>query len=126
VTLEIGQVLVEDPQARDPVRDLGSPPRDERRQRPVGLGAVAGVAPGGDPSRIVERDLEAPEVDQEPKVLEIRLCVLAVVVLAPSGTRQPARALVEANGVRRDPDPAGELPDPHAGSKPWSFSNVKP
>ena len=58
-------------------------------------------------------------------MVDIRLAVLAVGVLAPAGAREPAGSLVEPDRVGRHPDTFRQLADPHRRSKPWSASNVK-
>ena len=91
----------------------------------VEFAAVAGMTPARDLRRVVERHVEPAQVDQEPQVLDIRLAVLAVGVLAPVGPREPAGSLVEPDRVGRHPDTFRQLADPHRRSKPWSASNVK-
>ena len=91
----------------------------------VEFAAVAGMTPARDLRGVVERHVEPAQVDQEPQVLDIRLAVLAVGVLAPVCAREPAGSLVEPDRVGRHPDPFRQLADPHRRSKPWSASNVK-
>ena len=75
--------------------------------------------------RVAEWDIEPTKLDQQAQVLDVRLTVLAVVVVPPRGRREPARSLVEADGVGRHADLSREFTDPHDGRKPWSGSNVK-
>ena len=68
------------------------------------VAAVPGMAPAGDPGRIVEREIEAAKVDDQAQVLDIGRAVFAVRVVSPTGSRKPPRALVEAHRVGRDAD----------------------
>jgi hypothetical protein len=62
------------------------------------------MAPAGDPGGILEREIEPAQVDDQPQVLDVGSAVLAVRVVAPTGARPRGnRALVEPDGVRRDP-----------------------
>ena len=67
------------------------------------------MAPAGDPSGILERDVEPTQVDDQAQVFDIRRAVLAVVVVPPSRTRKPARSLVESHRVGRDADLAAPI-----------------
>ena len=85
---------VERLEAGDTVRDDRPAIRDQPRQLARRLGAVARVAPRRDLRRVVERDVEAAEVDQQPQVLDVGLAVVAVVVVAAAPARgsQPERS----------------------------------
>ncbi len=113
VPLERGQACVERLQPGDPRGDVGASPTDKIGQLRTGVGAVAGVAPASDAGRIVEGHVEPAQLDEQPKVLDLALGVVAIGVDLAGGSWQPARALVEADGVGRDADPPGELADPH-------------
>ena len=78
----------------------------------------------GDQGRVLEWDIEASQVDQKAQVLDVGLAVLAIGVVASRGPREPARALVEADGVGRDTDLRGKFAGPRRRSKPWSDSHV--
>ena len=62
---------------------------------------------------VFERDVQPTKVDQQSQMLDVRLAVLAVVVVASCRAREPARTLVEADRVRRHPDLSREFADPH-------------
>ena len=116
VPLERREPVVERAQARDPLVDRGPARRDQGRQGGVRVEAVARVAPGRDLRRVRGGDVEAAQVDQQAKVLDVLGRVLAVRVRLPRGPRQPPRALVEPDGVRRHADPVRKLADPHVRS----------
>ena len=65
VGLQSGKPRVQHMKAGDPIGDVGSPLIDEARQFVGRLGAMTRVAPAGDPGSILERDIEAPQVDQQ-------------------------------------------------------------
>jgi hypothetical protein len=111
------QLVVEGTQAGEPASDIGTALGDERGQLGGRLRAVAGMTPARDPGRIRQGHIQPPELDEQPQVLDILLVVLAICVVATGRTRQPPRPLVEAHGVGRHPDLAGELSDPHAGQE---------
>src|SRR5262245_31155499 len=120
-----GEAPIEGAEPSDPLGDLGPSLLDQFWQLRGRLAAMARMAPAGDPGRVVEREVKPAQLDQQSQVLDRGLVVLAVVVVATAGRRQPPRALVEPDRVRRDPDLASELTDAHDGSKPWRGSNVK-
>ena len=93
MAFEPAKPSVEGLESGDPLRDLGPPFADEPRQLGGRVGAVAGVAPARDPAGVVERDVEPAEVDQQAQVLDVRLAVVAIVVV-PSRARgsQPDRS----------------------------------
>ena len=109
VAEESRQPGVQGLQPRDALGDLGSPSIDQARQLGGRVPAVPGVAPARDPGGILERDVEPPQVDDQAQVLDVRRSVLAVGVVPSGRTRQPARAFVEADGVRRDADLVGPV-----------------
>ena len=76
-----------------------APLADQPRELFCGVGAVAGMAPARDLACVTEWDIEAAKLDQEAQMFDVRLAVLAVVVVPPRGRREPARSLVEANGI---------------------------
>jgi hypothetical protein len=119
-----GQPSVEVLQSPDPIGDLCAPLLDHARQLRGRVRTVPGVAPARDLRRVLEREIEAAKVDDQAKVLDVRWTVLPIGIVAPTRSREPARAFVEAHGVRRNADGLREFTDPHANSKPWSGSDV--
>jgi hypothetical protein len=71
------------------------------------------MAPGGDPRGVLEWDIEPAEVRQEAEVIDVRLAVVAVVVVPTRRAREEARTLIETNGVGRHPHLLRQLADPH-------------
>ena len=125
MAFEPAKASIESLESSDPIRDVGAPIGDEPRQLGGGVGAVAGMTPTRDLAGIPERDVEPAKLDQQPQMLNVRSCVVAVVVIPPRGAREPSRTLVEADGVGRDTNLSCQFADSHGGSKPWSGSNVK-
>ena len=123
--LEPAKARIQSLESSDPIRDVGPPLDDEPRQLGSGVGAVAGMAPTRDLAGVPERDIEPAKLDQQPQMLDVRFAIVAIVVVPPRGAREPARALVEADGVGRDTNLSCQFADSHGGSKPWSGSNVK-
>ncbi len=119
------EALIEGLETGDAIGDRDASLLDEPRQFLCRLGAVPGMAPAGDPCRVVQRKVESTEVDQQTEMLDIGVPVLPVVVLTPRRARQPAGALVEADRIGRYADLTSELADPHQRSKHWSRSDVK-
>ena len=94
--------------ALDPLPD-GSPLGDQGQQpRPSNRSAPSGTRRRS--CRVVQRHVEPAQVDQQAQVLGVGFAVLAVVVVSPRRPRQPARALVEPDGVGRDADTVASWP----------------
>ena len=125
MSLERLKARVKTLESGDSIRDVDAPLADESWKLGGRVGAMTRMAPAGDLGRVSERDVEPAKLDQQAKMLDISLAVLAVVVVPSRGPREPAGTLVEANRVRRHPDLTGKLANPHRCSKPWSRSNVK-
>ena len=69
------------------------------------VAAVARMTPARDLRRVVERHVEPAQVDQQPQVLDIRVAVLAVGVLAPAGARAASRIARRTGPCRSTPRP---------------------
>ena len=93
----------------DPVRDSARRSVISRAARPCNP-QWPGMAPAGDPCRVVERDIKPTKVDDQPQVLDVRLAIVPIRVVPPGGSRQPAGAFVEPDGIRRDADVAASSP----------------
>lgn len=65
----------------DPIGDVGTAFADEPRQLGGRVGAMARVTPARDPAGVPERNVESAKVDQQAQVLDVRLAVLAIVVV---------------------------------------------
>ena len=78
---------------------------------------MPGMTPAGDPGGILEREVEASQVDDQAQVLDVGRPVLPVGVVAPTRPREPSRALVEAHRVGRDADRVREFADPSCGQQ---------
>lgn len=113
VPLESRDASVEGLKPKDPVGDFGTALGKEARQLGGGVFAMSRMAPARDPAGIAERKVEPAEVEQKAQMPDILFAVVAVGVVPTRCSRQPARSLVEANGVGRHPNPLGELTDPH-------------
>ena len=65
------QPSVEGLEPGDPVGDLGAPLADHPGQLGGRVRAVPGVAPARDPGGILERQIEASQVDDQAQVLDV-------------------------------------------------------
>jgi hypothetical protein len=95
MTLEVRQSRIQGSETRDPVGDVRPSLPDESGQLRRAVGTVPGVAPAGDLAGVPERHVEPAKVDQQPQMLDVRVAVVAVGVVAAGGARQPAGPLVE-------------------------------
>lgn len=125
MALEIGEAGIELPEVGYALGDVTSPLGDQAWQPRAGVGAMARVAEGGKHGRVTERQVQAPQVDEQAEVLGVGFPVFAIAVVLAWRTRQPALPLVKPHSVGRDADPFREFADSHAATQPWSSSNVK-
>ena len=79
---EASQARVERLQSRDPLGDVGTPFVNQPRKLRGRVRTVTGVAPACDPSGILERNVEATEINEKSQVLDVRLAIVAVVVVS--------------------------------------------
>jgi hypothetical protein len=60
---------------------------------------VAGVAPRSQPRCLFQRQVDPPQVEQQPEVLEIIGAIAAIAVFSPFGSGQPALWLRRASRI---------------------------
>lgn len=84
---ETGEARIKRLQPRDPIGDVGPALLDEPRQVGCHVGAVSCMTPAGNPRGVLERNIEAAEVDEEPEMLDVLVAVLSIVIV-PTGRRR--------------------------------------
>jgi hypothetical protein len=83
VALEPAKACIQGLEADDAVGDVGTALADKPRKLGGRVGTVAGVAPTRDLAGVPKGDIEPAQVDQEAQVLDVRLAVVAIVVVPP-------------------------------------------
>lgn len=124
--MELGEPSIERSQAGDPLPDRPATRREHGRQRGRSVGAMAFLAPPGDPGRIRQRDIQLPQPEQQTSALELTRTVLPIPVL---GSRRPWKepiALVEPQRVGAHRQLASQLTDLHGPTFALDRFAVKP
>lgn len=87
---ETGEPGVQCLQPRDPTGDLRTSFLDHAGQLGDGIRAVSGMAPTGDPGGVLERDVKPTQLDDQTHVLDVRLAVLSIGIVASTRPWEPA------------------------------------